>query len=111
MNKKKLLNKIRERRKTRVRAKIKGTPEKPRFSIFKSNRYIYAQLIDDSTGKTLVSASKVSSKDASASLGEIIGKKSSEKGIKSAIFDRGDYKYHGRVKVIADAARKAGLKI
>ncbi len=111
MNKRKKLNKIRERRKTRVRAKTKGTPEKPRFSIFKSNRYIYAQLIDDSTGKTLVSASKISSKDASTLLGEIIGKKSVEKGIKNAIFDRGDYKYHGRVKAIADAARKTGLKI
>jgi len=111
MNKIKKLNKIRERRKMRVRARIKGTPEKPRLSIFKSNRYIYVQLIDDSVGKTLISASKTSSKDASASLGEAIGKKASEKGIKSAVFDRGDYKYHGRVKVIADVARKAGLKI
>lgn len=111
MNKKKSLNKIRERRKMRVRAKIKGTSEKPRLSIFKSNHYIYAQLIDDSIGKTLVSASKISSKDASALLGENIGKKAAEKEIKNAVFDRGDYKYHGRVKVIADAARKAGLKI
>ncbi len=94
-----------------MRAKIKGTSEKPRLSIFKSNRYIYAQLIDDSIGKTLVSASKISSKDAPALLGENIGKKAAEKEIKNAVFDRGDYKYHGRVKVIADAARKAGLKI
>lgn len=94
-----------------MRAKIRGTAEKPRLSIFKSNRYVYLQLIDDLAGKTLVNASITSSKDVSASLGETIAKKAIEKGIKKAVFDRGRYKYHGSVKAVAEAARKAGLNI
>lgn len=94
-----------------MRAKIKGTAEKPRLSIFKSNRYIYLQLIDDFSGKTIANASITSSKNASASLGEIIAKKAIEGGIKKAVFDRGRYKYHGSVKAVAEAARKAGLNI
>ncbi|MCL5004450.1 MAG: 50S ribosomal protein L18 [Patescibacteria group bacterium] len=109
MNKQKTLNQIRQRRKARTRARIFGTVEKPRLSIFKSNRYIYIQMIDDSIGKTIVSVSAESSKNAAASLGEAIAKKAVEKGIKKAVLDRGNYKYHGAVKTIAETARKAGL--
>jgi large subunit ribosomal protein L18 len=111
MNKQKTLNKIRQKRKARTRAKILGTADKPRFSIFKSNRYIYVQLIDDSVGKTLASFSVVNSKEAPILLGEGIAKKAAEKKIKKAVFDRGNYKYHGCVKAVADAARKSGLII
>ncbi|MBI4993422.1 50S ribosomal protein L18 [Candidatus Wolfebacteria bacterium] len=115
MNYKKSLNKIIKRRKARVRAKLFGTVEKPRLSIFKSNRYIYVQLIDDAVGKTVVSASTRSlpvkdKKNFAVSLGEIIAKKAGEKNINSVIFDRGHYKYHGEIKAIAESARKSGLK-
>lgn len=103
----KTLNKVKLRRKKRTRAKIHGTVDKPRFSIFRSNKNIYVQLIDDKEGKTLVSASTKETKN----LGELISKKASEKGIKKAVFDRGLYKFHGRIKKIAEEARKAGLKI
>ena len=109
MNKQKTLNQIRQRRKARTRARIFGTAEKPRLSIFKSNHYIYIQMIDDSIGKTIISVSAESSKNAAVSLGEAIAKKAVEKGIKKAVLDRGNYKYHGAVKTITETARKAGL--
>ena len=116
MNNKKILNKIKERKKKRVRSKIFGTSERPRLSIFKSNRYIYAQLINDDEGKTLCSvafakqAKQPAIKD-KKQLGELIAKKAVEKGIKKAVFDRGNYKYHGRIKEIAEGARKEGLQL
>ncbi len=91
----------------RTRSKIHGTASRPRFSIFRSNQTVYVQLIDDKEGKTLVSASTKESKN----LGELIGKKAFEKGIKKVVFDRGSYKFHGRIKKIAEEARKAGLQI
>lgn len=112
MNYKKILNKIEERKKKRVRSKIFGTSDRPRLSIFKSNRYIYAQLIDDNESKTLcsVSTKQIAKKD-KKNLGEFIAKKASEKGIKKAVFDRGNYKYHGRIKEIAEEIRKGGLQL
>ncbi len=131
MNKVKILNKTRLQRKKRARAKIYGTAERPRLSIFRSNRYTYVQLIDDEARKTLISVStkemmnkldvktpaKAPAKDpaktktmSSEQLGEIVAKKAMEKGIKKIVFDRGDYKYHGRVKAVAEAARKQGLE-
>ncbi len=107
MNPRKALNKVRLRRKRRTKAKIYGTAERPRFSIFRSNRYTYVQLIDDEKGKTLVSASTRESKQ----LGELIAKKAIEKGIKKVVFDRGRYKYHGRVKSVVEEARKGGLQL
>ncbi len=103
-------------RHNRVRAKISGTNERPRLSVFKSNTTIYAQVIDDMTGNTLAaSSSKEIKKDKTPTeqaqfVGEDIAKKAQEKGIKSVVFDRGGYIYGGRVKVLADAARTAGLE-
>jgi len=109
------------KRKKRVRKKIKGTPERPRLTVFKTAKHIYAQIIDDSTGRTLVAASTIS-KDFKAKargisgnikgavlVGETIGKKGIEKGIKKIVFDRNGFLYHGRVKALADAARENGL--
>lgn len=110
------------KRKKRVRKKIKGTPERPRLTVFKSARHIYAQIIDDSIGGTLVAASTISKdlkpKNQGISgnikgailVGETIGKKGIEKGIKEIVFDRNGFLYHGRVKALADAARENGLK-
>ena len=104
-----------ERRKERVRKKIKGTPERPRLNVHRSNKHMYAQIIDDVTGKTLVSAStKIKALegldgkklDAAKKVGETIGKLAIEKGV----FDRSGYIYHGRIKALADGAREAGLK-
>ena len=122
MKPRKTLNKIRQRRKKRARAKIFGTSDMPRLSIFRSNRYDYVQLIDDEKGKTMVSAttkelenSKLKTQNSklilAGQLGELIGKKAVEKGIKKAVFDRSKYKYHGRVKAIAEGARKSGLQL
>ncbi|MEK7549220.1 MAG: 50S ribosomal protein L18 [Patescibacteria group bacterium] len=123
MNLKKNLNKIRERRKNRARAKIFGVSECPRFSVFRSGRYTYGQLIDDEARKTLISAStrefsssnkkqlsKQSKQNLAEKLGELIAKKAAEKNIKKAVFDRGWRKYHGRVKAVAEGARKEGLQ-
>jgi large subunit ribosomal protein L18 len=122
MDKRKSLNIARNRRKKRSRAKIFGAAEKPRLSVFRSNRYTYIQLIDDEQGKTLISASskelqnsKLKSQKSkvfsSEQLGELIAKKAVEKGIKRAVFDRGRYKYHGRIKSIVEGARKGGLQL
>ena len=122
MNNRKTLNEKRSRRKIRTRARIAGTASRPRLSIFRSNKYVSAQLIDDEAGKTLLSAStRALAKEKkekgenkvkqSEKIGETLAKKAVEKGIKEIIFDRGSYKYHGRVKSVAEAARKAGLKL
>ena len=105
----------RARRHRRVRVRVSGTPEQPRLSIFRSLNHIYAQVIDDSTGRTLAAASTVDLKaggnDAAAAsaVGKAIAQKASAAGVKSVVFDRGGFLYHGRVKALADAAREAGL--
>ena len=101
--------------KYRVRNKISGTAERPRMSVFRSNKQIYVQVIDDEAAKTLVSASslgleKMPKREQAAKVGELIAKKAIEAGISSVVFDRNGYLYHGRVKEVADAARNAGLK-
>jgi large subunit ribosomal protein L18 len=103
--------------KQRVRGKISGTLEAPRMTVFRSNKQIYVQVIDDKSGKTLASASslkiedKVTKKEQAAKVGEIIAKNALEAGITKVVFDRNGYLYHGRVKEVADAARKGGLNL
>jgi large subunit ribosomal protein L18 len=102
--------------KAHIRTKIAGTAEKPRMSVFRSNKQIYVQVIDDKTGKTLASASslalteKLAKKEQAAKVGELIAKSAQEAGVTTVIFDRNGYLYHGRVKELADAARNGGLK-
>jgi len=105
------------RRQIRTRSKIKGTQDRPRFSVFRSNRFIYAQLINDETGKTIVGVSekhlteKATGKSARAkSIGILLAKKAIEKKIKKAVFDKGSYSYHGRISEIAKGAREGGLE-
>jgi large subunit ribosomal protein L18 len=106
----------------RVRSRVRGTSERPRLTVFRSLKQIYAQLIDDANGKTLVAAStktkeiqdqlaEAKGKVAKSEIvGEYLGKKALEAGIETVVFDKGWYKYHGRIKALADGARKAGLK-
>ena len=112
----------RRRRKTRVRKKIFGTPQRPRLTVSRSLHHIYAQLVDDTAGRTIVEASSRSkdlsgdlkgggNKAAACAVGKLLGERAAAKGITTAVFDRNGYKYHGRVKAMADAARQAGLKI
>ncbi|MBO4444743.1 MAG: 50S ribosomal protein L18 [Bacteroidaceae bacterium] len=101
--------------KFRVRNKISGTPERPRMTVFRSNKQIYVQVIDDLSGKTLAAASslgleKMPKKEQASKVGELIAQKAQEAGIQTVVFDRNGYLYHGRVKEVADAARKGGLK-
>jgi len=102
--------------KQRVRGKISGTPETPRMTVFRSNKQIYVQIIDDKAGKTLASASslkfeeKINKKEQAAKVGEFIAKNALEAGITNVVFDRNGYLYHGRVKEVANAARNSGLK-
>lgn len=120
MLKKPSRNTARKRRHMRVRKKVFGTSERPRLSVFRSAKHIYAQIIDDETGNTLAAAStldpairdsvKGCNKESAKMVGELIGKRALEKGIKTVTFDRGGYLYHGRVKMLADAAREAGLQ-
>ena len=112
---------IRQKKHRILRHHLNGTAATPRLAVFRSNKHMYAQIIDDTVGKTLVSASTLQ-KDvkaqlentddvaAAAYLGTVIGKKALEAGIESVVFDRGGYIYHGKVKALADAAREAGLK-
>ena len=107
----KKLNQKRQRRGKRVRSKIFGIALRPRLCIFISNRYIYAQLIDDSEGRTLISISGKDKTIKEAKLaGELLAKKAGEKNITRIVFDRRYYKYHGRIKALAEAARSKGLK-
>lgn len=111
-------NEVRLKRKKRIRAKIFGTAEKPRMVVFRSLQNIYIQIIDDSAGKTLVSANlkEISPKsvknniEGAKKIGELIAQKCGKIKISEVIFDRGGYKYHGKVKALAEAARKGGLK-
>ncbi|WP_066376354.1 MULTISPECIES: 50S ribosomal protein L18 [unclassified Anabaena] len=109
-----------QRRHRRIRAKIKGSPERPRLSVFRSNEHIYAQVIDDTKHQTLVAASTLepglkselasgANCTASAQVGKLIAARSLEKGITQVVFDRGGNLYHGRIKALAEAAREAGL--
>ncbi len=111
-------NKARLKRHVRVRSKISGTADCPRLDVFRSAKHIYAQVIDDVKGVTLVSASTVEkdfgayggNKEAAKKVGELIAKRALEKGIENVVFDRGGYIYHGRVKELAEGAREGGLK-
>ena len=110
-------NEIRQRIHSRIREKLAGTAERPRLNVYRSLNHIYAQVIDDQKGETLVSAStsRLKSKTggnvaAAKEIGKSIAEKAVAKGIKQVVFDRGGYLYHGRVKALADAAREAGLE-
>ena len=111
------VRRARERRHRRVRAKVLGTAERPRLVVFRSNRGIEAQLVDDLEGRTLTGASwlqlksaKGNKTDQAAAVGKELAKRAKDAGIETVVFDRGGYLYHGRVKALADAAREGGLK-
>jgi len=111
----------RQRRQARVRRRVRGTDQRPRLSVFRSNKHIYAQVISDESGRTLASASTMTSalrdnvkrpgtRDAAKEVGALIAKLCQERAIREVVFDRNGFLYHGRIKVLADAAREAGLK-
>lgn len=117
MIKKEANNTLRQRRHARVRRKVSGTKEIPRLNVFRSNAQIFAQIIDDENGVTLVSSSSLELKiknggnaEGAALVGKDIAEKAKKAGIKSVVFDRGGYQYHGRVQSLAEAAREAGLE-
>ncbi len=109
---------LRKRRHTRLRRKISGTSEAPRLSVFKSLRHIYAQLIDDTSGNTLVSASSLEKgfesgtnmTEKAKKVGSMLADRMKEKSIETLVFDRGGYKYHGRIAALADSMREAGIQ-
>ena len=112
---------VRLKKHRRIRNRISGTAERPRLAVFRSNNHMYAQIIDDTVGNTLVAAStvekevkaqleKTNNVDAAAYLGTVIAKRAIEKGIDTVVFDRGGFLYHGKIAALADAAREAGLK-
>ena len=111
-------NEIRERVHERIRRKLKGTTERPRLAVFRSVSHIYAQVIDDSNGTTVVAASSIEKTGlksggniaAAKEIGKRVAERAKEKGIAKVVFDRGGYLYHGRIKALADAAREAGLE-
>lgn len=112
-------NAVRKKRHARVRAKLSGTAARPRLNVYRSNKHIYAQLIDDVNGVTVASASTqdkevnldaTSNVDLTVKVGELVAKRAIEKGVKAVVFDRGGYLYHGRVQALADAARENGLE-
>jgi large subunit ribosomal protein L18 len=112
-------NEVRKKRHARVRSRLSGTEARPRLNVFRSNKHIYAQLIDDVNGVTLASASTLdkdvsvessSNVDAAVKVAELVAKRAVEKGIKTVVFDRGGYLYHGRIQALADAARENGLE-
>ena len=121
MFKKESRTKIREKKHMKVRNRFSGTAERPRLAVFRSNEHMYAQIIDDTVGKTLVAAStneadiakeldKTNNIDAAAYVGKVIAERATDKGIKEVVFDRGGFIYQGKVKALADAAREAGLE-
>jgi len=117
MEKKNNVNK-KTRRKIRIRSKVQGVSERPRLSVYRSNKYIYAQIINDEKGETLIGISekelpgkeKINKTEKAKNLGKIIAKKAIAKKIKKVVFDRGNYAYHGRVKALAEGAREGGLE-
>ena len=119
MNHQRAIQNLRHRRRWRVRKHLKGSAEQPRLSVFRSLKHIYAQVIDDGTGRTLASASTRDkglevkyggNKDSAALVGKAVAERAIAAGVKQIKFDRGSYKYHGRVAALAEAARKAGLE-
>ena len=108
----------RQRRQRRIRGKVSGSAERPRLAIFRSNKGIFAQLVDDQTGRTIAGASwlgvaksfKGTKTDQAAEVGKLVAEAAKKAGIESVVFDRGGYLYHGRVKALADGAREGGLK-
>jgi large subunit ribosomal protein L18 len=109
-------NQIRQRIHTRIRRRVKGTTERPRLAVFRSVKHIYAQLIDDTQGQTIAAAGSLEKSAGNGgnvagakAIGKLVAERAQEKGIKSVVFDRGGYHYHGRVKALAEAAREAGL--
>ena len=118
---KKSRKEVRVKKHMRIRNRFSGTAERPRLAVFRSNNHMYAQIIDDTVGNTLVSAStlekavkaeltKTNNVDAAKYLGTVIGKRAVEKGITKVVFDRGGFLYHGKIAALADAAREAGLE-
>ena len=114
-------NQVRLRIHERIRKRLSGTPVRPRLAVFRSNKHIYAQIVDDAQGTTLTAASSLdpetkkdvkngSNINAAKAVGKMIAKRAMDKGISAVLFDRGGYIYHGRVKALAEAAREAGLK-
>ena len=110
-------NVIRQRVHARIRQKMQGTAERPRLNVYRSLNHIYAQVIDDASGTTLVSASSMAAKlktggnvAAAKEVGKLVAERATAKGVKKVVFDRGGYLYHGRIKALADAAREAGLE-
>lgn len=114
-------NKARKKRHLRIRNKIKGTAERPRLNVFRSGKHIYAQVIDDTAGETIVAASTLdknlkadvengANSEAAEKVGALVAERAKAKGITEVVFDRGGYVYHGRVKALAEAAREAGLE-
>jgi len=108
------------KRHRRVRKRVSGTTERPRLAVFRSNRHIYAQVIDDTTGRTLASASTAepaqrggatATVDAAKAVGQLVGERAKEAGISAVVFDRGGFRYHGRVAALCDGARAAGLEV
>ena len=115
------IQKVRVKKHMKIRNRFSGTAERPRLAVFRSNNHMYAQIIDDTVGKTLVAAStveadvkkeleKTNNVDAAAYVGKVIAERAVEKGIKEVVFDRGGFIYHGKVQALADAAREAGLE-
>ena len=118
---KKSRTEVRVKKHRKLRNRLSGTPECPRLAVFRSNNHMYAQIIDDVAGNTLVAAStlqkdvkanleKTNHVEAAAALGKVIAEKALEKGIKEVVFDRGGFVYHGKIQALADAAREAGLE-
>ena len=118
---KKSRSEVREKKHKKIRNRFSGTPERPRLSVFRSNTHMYAQIIDDTKGHTLVAAStnekdvkaalkNTDDTEAAAYVGKLIGERAVKKGIKTVVFDRGGFVYHGKVQALADAAREAGLE-
>ena len=114
-------SKVRAKKHMRIRNRFSGSAERPRLAVFRSNNHVYAQVIDDVNGTTLVSASTLEKDiktelkntddiEAATKIGDVVAKRALEKGIKAVVFDRGGYIYHGKVKALADAAREAGLE-
>ena len=110
----------RTKRHRRVRKKVSGSAERPRLAVFRSNRHIYAQVIDDTTGRTLASAStaepdlragSTATVEAAKKVGELVGERAKSAGISRVVFDRGGFRYHGRVAALCDGARAAGLEV
>lgn len=122
MNHERSVRRQRQRRRWRVRKRVRGTPERPRLTVFRSHKHIYAQVVDDSTGRTLVAASSLErtlreavayggNRGAASQVGKTVAERAVAAGIKRVALDRGPYQYHGRVAALADGARQAGLEL